>query len=80
MRIRRNLVIFLIPLQTSLMNAAAMNERIWNRNFILLILSNFLMYITYYAILSALPLYLVTDLKASKIQVGIVVGVYTYFL
>ena len=59
------------------MNAAAMNERIWNRNFILLILSNFLMYITYYAILSALPLYLVTDLKASKIQVGIVVGVYT---
>ena len=54
-----------------------MNERIWSRNFIFLILSNFLMYITYYAILSALPLYLVNDLKASEMQVGFVVGVYT---
>jgi MFS family permease len=59
------------------MNAAAMNESIWNRNFNLLILSNFLMYITYYAILSALPLYLVSDLHASKMQVGVVVGIYT---
>jgi len=54
-----------------------MNERIWNTNFIFLILSNFLMYITYYAILSALPIYLVNDLQASKMQVGLVVGVYT---
>jgi MFS family permease len=54
-----------------------MNEKIWNRNFIFLILSNFLMYITYYAILSALPIYLVSDLHASKIQVGVVVGTYT---
>jgi MFS family permease len=53
------------------------NEMIWNRNFIFLILSNFLMYITYYAILSALPIYLVSDLHASKIQVGVVVGTYT---
>lgn len=35
------------------------------------------MYVTYYAILSALPIYLVNDLHASKIQVGLVVGVYT---
>jgi len=35
------------------------------------------MYITYYAILSALPIYLVGDLHASKIQVGVVVGIYT---
>ena len=54
-----------------------MNERIWDRNFVFLILSNFLMYITYYAILSALPIYLVNDLHASKIQVGVVVGAYT---
>ena len=54
-----------------------MNEKIWHRDFILLILSNFLMYITYYAILSALPIYLVSDLHASKMQVGVVVGVYT---
>ncbi|MEI6060635.1 MAG: MFS transporter [Bacteroidota bacterium] len=56
-----------------------MNEKemIWNRNFVFLILSNFLMYITYYAILSALPIYLVSDLHATKMQVGIVVGTYT---
>jgi len=35
------------------------------------------MYITYYAILSALPLYLVNDLHASAVQVGFVVGAYT---
>lgn len=54
-----------------------MNEKIWTRDFILLILSNFLMYITYYAILSALPIYLVSDLHATKMQVGVVVGTYT---
>ncbi len=54
-----------------------MKERIWNKDFIFLILSNFLMYITYYAILAALPIYLVHDLHASKMQVGVVVGAYT---
>jgi MFS family permease len=54
-----------------------MEGKIWNRNFIFLILSNFLMYITYYAVVSALPIYLVSDLHASKMQVGVVVGVYT---
>lgn len=54
-----------------------MYERIWNKDFIFLILSNFLMYITYYAVLSALPIYLVTDLHATKSQVGLVVGIYT---
>jgi len=54
-----------------------MDERIWKKDFIFLIFSNFLMYITYYAILSALPIYLVGDLHASKIQVGVVVGIYT---
>ncbi len=54
-----------------------MRERIWSRDFILLILSNFLMYITYYAIVSALPIYLVSELHASKMQVGVVVGAYT---
>ena len=54
-----------------------MNDKIWTKDFIFLILSNFLMYITYYAILSALPIYLVSDLNASKMQVGVVVGTYT---
>jgi MFS family permease len=54
-----------------------MSERIWHKDFLVLIVSNFLMYITYYAILSALPIYLVSDLHASKMQVGVVVGAYT---
>jgi len=60
-----------------LLSFGEMNEKIWTKNFVFLILSNFLMYITYYAILSALPVYLVSDLHASKMQVGVVVGAYT---
>jgi len=54
-----------------------MNERMLNKDFILLIISNFLMYITYYAIISALPVYLVSELHASNSQVGVVVAIYT---
>lgn len=54
-----------------------MRCKIWNRDFILLILSNFLMYITYYAVISALPIYLVQELNATKSQVGFVVATYT---
>jgi MFS family permease len=54
-----------------------MDGKIWSRNFVLLTLSNFLMYVTYYAIISALPVYLVSDLHAGKSQVGIVLAAYT---
>jgi predicted MFS family arabinose efflux permease len=54
-----------------------MHQKIWNKDFILLTLSNFLMCITYYAILSTLPLYLTNPLHASKSQVGIVLAAYT---
>jgi MFS family permease len=54
-----------------------MPEKIWTKNFIFLITSNLLMFSTYYAILSALPVYLVSELHASKLEVGIVVGAYT---
>ena len=54
-----------------------MYERMWNKDFVLLILSNFLMYITYYAIISTLPIYLVSDLHATKSQVGLIVAAYT---
>jgi len=67
----------MITLHDSFQSFGSMNDKIWNKDFILLISSNFLMYITYYAILSALPIYLVSDLHASKMQVGVVVGAYT---
>jgi MFS family permease len=54
-----------------------MEEKIWNKNFTMLVLSNILMYITYYAILSALPIYLLANLHASGSQIGLVVGIFT---
>lgn len=51
--------------------------KIWSRNFILLTLSNFLVCTTYYAIISALPIYLVSELNAGKSEVGIVLAAYT---
>jgi MFS family permease len=54
-----------------------MDTKMWNKNFVLLLLSNFLMCITYYAIISTLPIYLVSELHAGKSQVGIVLAAYT---
>ena len=54
-----------------------MYEKMWNRDFILLTLSNFFMCITYYALISALPVYLVNELHAGKSQVGLVLAAYT---
>jgi MFS family permease len=51
--------------------------KIWNRNFVLLTVTNFLMCITYYAIISTLPIYLVNDLHAGKRDVGLVLASYT---
>jgi MFS family permease len=54
-----------------------MYEKMWNRDFILLTLSNFFMCITYYALISSLPIYLDSELHAGKSQVGIVLAAYT---
>jgi len=54
-----------------------MYQKIWNKDFVLLILSNFFMYVTYYAVISVLPIYLVSELHSTKSQVGLVVGTYT---
>jgi MFS family permease len=54
-----------------------MTSKIWNKDFILLTSANFLMCVTYYAIISTLPIYLVSELHASNSQVGIVLAAYT---
>lgn len=54
-----------------------MVRKIWNRDFVLLMFSNFLMCVTYYAIISTLPIYLVSELKAGKSAVGLVLATYT---
>ena len=53
-----------------------MNQKIWNKAFILLILSNLLMCITYYSLISALPVYISQELHANKSIVGIVLASY----
>jgi MFS family permease len=52
-------------------------HKIWNSKFILLTTTNFLLCVTYYSIISTLPLYLVNELKAGKSDVGIVLAAYT---
>ncbi|MDP4210310.1 MAG: MFS transporter [Bacteroidota bacterium] len=54
-----------------------MTQKIWSGSFVLLTLSNFLMCITYYSLISTLPIYLAVELHASHTTVGIVLAVYT---
>ncbi|MBB3188420.1 MFS transporter [Microbacter margulisiae] len=54
-----------------------MDKTLWNRDFILLTLSNFLLCITYYALISTLPIYLAVNLHADNSAIGIVLAVYT---
>ena len=53
-----------------------MSQKIWNKAFILLILSNLLTCITYYSLISALPVYISEELHANKSIVGIVLASY----
>lgn len=52
-------------------------KQIWTKDFTLLTLSNFLLHITYYALVSALPIYLAYEMNSNNSTVGIVVSVYT---
>ncbi len=54
-----------------------MYKTLWNRDFILLTLSNFLLCITYYSLISTLPVYLADSLHADKSAIGLVLAAYT---
>jgi MFS family permease len=53
-----------------------MATTLWNRNFTLLTLSNFLMCSAYYSLISTLPVYISTELHSSKSVVGLVLASY----
>lgn len=53
-----------------------MKSRLWNRNFTLLTLSNFLMCCAYYSLISTLPVYISSVLKANHSIVGMVLACY----
>ncbi|MDP4188783.1 MAG: MFS transporter [Bacteroidota bacterium] len=54
-----------------------MYQKIWNKSFTKLTISNFLICVVYYSLISALPVYLDTQLHAGKSIVGIVLAAYT---
>ncbi|NSL50852.1 MFS transporter [Calidifontibacillus erzurumensis] len=51
------------------------NERIWSKSFILLFISNFLLFLTYYGLITALPIYVLDELKGNEAQAGLVVTI-----
>jgi MFS family permease len=54
-----------------------MYKSLCNRDFSLLTLSNFLLCITYYSLISTLPIYLADRLHADKSAIGLVLAAYT---
>jgi MFS family permease len=52
------------------------NDKVWNRNFTFLTLSNLLMCSSYYSLIAILPVYLSTELHAIKSVVGITLASY----
>ncbi len=54
-----------------------MNQKVWNKDFALLTLSNFLICASYYSLVSTLPVYVSRDLLATDSVVGLIMAAYT---
>lgn len=52
-------------------------ERLWNRNFIIMIFSNLATYLAFQMLGTTLPLFITSDLHGNNSQVGMVVGAFT---
>ncbi|MEG2402252.1 MAG: hypothetical protein RSB34_04905, partial [Muribaculaceae bacterium] len=52
-------------------------ERLWNRNFIVISVGNFMLFFSFYLLLPMLPLYLNDTFSASKQIIGFVLSGYT---
>jgi len=68
----------MVPAEARLLrfNSLAMKSKLWNRNFTLLTLSNFLMCSAYYSLISTLPIYVSSVLHAPHSIVGLVLSAY----
>ena len=53
-----------------------MNVKLWNRDFTLLTISNFLMCCAYYSLISTIPVYISKELHATSGMVGVVLAAY----
>ena len=54
-----------------------MEKRLWNRDYIALILANFLSFCSFYMLLAALPLHMSVNMQVDSKTIGIVVGVFS---
>ncbi|GGB53579.1 MFS transporter [Fictibacillus barbaricus] len=53
------------------------NNKLWNRNFLLLCFSNFFMFTSFYMLLPTLPVFLVEHLDGTERQVGLIIAFFT---
>ena len=54
-----------------------MRERLWTKDFILICLVNFFMFVSFFILFPTLPIYVVEELGGMESQVGLIVGVFT---
>ncbi|MDD2411534.1 MAG: MFS transporter [Bacteroidales bacterium] len=55
-----------------------MTNKVWTTNFILLVLGNFLLSISFYFLITVLPVYLVDEIHFSKSDAGIILSAYIF--
>jgi MFS family permease len=53
-------------------------ERIWTKNFIVVCMSSFLMFLTFYILATAFPLYLKDNLNGNQQQMGLAITIYVF--
>lgn len=53
-----------------------MKERIWTRNFLIVCLSSFFMFLTFYILATAFPLYVKESLNGNQQQMGLAITIY----
>ena len=52
-------------------------ERLFNRNFLLVLAGNFLLFFAFFTILPVLPLYMQQEYNATHTEIGVVLSLYT---
>lgn len=58
-------------------NHSSVNEKLWNKDFLLISFSNFFMFLSFYILVGALPLYLTNSLNYSESLIGLIIGIFT---
>lgn len=55
-----------------------MTQKLWTQNFLILLIGNLLVSVAFYFLITALPLYLVDDLRFTKSDAGIILSMYIF--